>query len=111
MANTFKRLGSSRPTTTSNATLYTVPASTTTIAKSIRICNTTNTSVVARVFLVPSGGTADETTAIYWEFDIPPYSTLSDDGSHVLEAAGTIQVRTATASALNFTISGLEITA
>jgi len=110
MANTFKRLGSSRPTDTSNTTVYTTPTSTTTIIKSIRICNTTDTSVTARIFLVPSGGTADETTAIYWEFDIPPYSTLSDDGSHVLEAAGTFQVRTATASALNFTISGLEIT-
>ena len=110
MTNTFKRLGASRPSDTNNTTLYTVPTSTTTIVKSIRICNTTNTEASCRFFLVHDWWTADQTTSIYYDFDVPPYSTLSDDGSHILEAAWTIQVRTETANALTFTCSWLEIT-
>lgn len=109
MGITEKRLGASRPTDTNNATLYTVPASTTTIITAIRICNTTSSDATFRLFLVPSGGTADETTAIYYDYNIPANSTFADDGKHVLEAAGTIQVRSDTASALTFTASGVQV--
>ena len=109
MAMTEKRLGASRPADTNNATLYTVPGSTTVIATAIRVCNTTTSDATCRLFLVPSGGTADQTTAIYYDYNVPANSTLADDGKHVLEAAGTIQVRTGTASALTFTGSGMEV--
>jgi len=110
MANTYKRLGASRPVDTNNAILYTVPASTTTIMKSLRVCNNSSSNASIRVFLVPNGGTADETTCIYYDYNIPANSTLSDDGSHILEASGTIQVRTGTADVITFTASGLQIT-
>jgi hypothetical protein len=108
MSFTEKRLGASRPSDTNNATLYTASA-VTAIIKSIRICNTTTSDATCRIFLVPSGGTADQTTSIYYDFNIPANSTLSDDGFHILEASGTLQVRTGTASALTFTASGAEV--
>jgi len=110
MSMTEKRLGASRPSDTNNATLYTVPSSTTTIIVAMRVCNTTTSDVTCRVFLVPSGGTADQSTAIYYDYNIPANSTLADDGKHILETGGTLQVRSATGSALNFTASGMEIT-
>jgi hypothetical protein len=67
MSITFKRLGASRPTDTNNATAYTVPALTTTYVKSIAICNSTTSDATCRIFLTPSGGTADETTAILYD--------------------------------------------
>jgi len=110
MAMTEKRLGKARPTDTNVATLYTVPASTTTIITSIRVCNTTTSAATCRIFLGASGETADQTTAIYYDYNVPANSTLVDDGKHILEAAGTIKVRTGTASALTFIASGVQIT-
>lgn len=110
MAQTFKRLGASVPANTNNTTLYTVPADTTTIIKSIRICNNTATAATCRVFLVPSGGTADTTTCIFYDISIPGNDTKADDGSHILETGGTLQVRSGTSSSITFTASGMEIT-
>jgi len=58
---------------------------------------------------VPCGDSADTTTAIYYDFNIPANSTLSDDGYHILEASGTLQVRSGTADALCFSASGGEV--
>jgi hypothetical protein len=106
---TEKRLGASVPADTNNATLYTVPASTIAVIKSIRICNNSASDATCRVFLVPTGGTANTTTCIYYDFNVPANSTLSDDGYHVLESAGTIVVQSGTANAITFTVSGAEI--
>lgn len=103
------RLGASRPTDTSNATLYTVPASTTVVVKNIQICNTTATAATCRVFLTPSGGTADETTAILYDFNIPANQAINWELWQVLAAAATVVVRSGTASALTFTASGVTI--
>lgn len=107
MAFTELRLGASRPSDTNNATVYTTTA--VTITTAIRICNTTGTAATFRLFLVPSGGTADQTTAIYYDYNVPPNSTISDDGKHVLASGATIQFRTGTASALTCTISGYTL--
>lgn len=111
MAFTLARLGKSRPTDTNVATLYTVPASTTLEIGSITICNTTATAATCRVFIGASGETADETTAILYDYSIPPNSVIEGVGKgQVLAASGTIKVRTGTANALNFTASGGLVT-
>jgi hypothetical protein len=109
MAFTEKRLGASAPADTNNATLYTVPAATTAVMKSLRICNVTSSDATCRVFLVPSGGSAGVTNAIYYDFTVPANSTLSDDGFHVLATGGTIVVRSSVADTLTFTASGAEV--
>jgi hypothetical protein len=51
----FKILGQSSPNAVTNATLYTVPASTQSVISTINICNTTASATTCRVAAVPSG--------------------------------------------------------
>lgn len=105
---TEKQLGQGRYNNTTNNTVYTATG-VTAIIKSIRLCNTTGSAVTVRVFMVPSGGTADETTAIYYDYSIPANSTLSDDGFHVLLASGTVQFQNGTANGVTITLNGAEV--
>jgi len=106
---TPKLLGQGRYNNTTANTVYTVPASTTAIFTSIRVANTTGAEVTARIFIVPSGGTADQTTAIVYDFPVPANDYQEFIGKPIhLETGGTVQVRNGTANGLTFTISGLE---
>jgi hypothetical protein len=105
---TEKFLGQSRPSDTSNATVYTA-SGTSVVIKSMRICNTTSSDATCRIFLVPSGGTADQSTATYYDYTIPANSTLADDGYQVLEDGGSLVFRTDTANALTITACGAEV--
>ncbi len=109
-AQTPKLLGQGRYNNTTNNTLYTVPASTTAQFTSVRVCNTTATAATVRVFVTPSAGTADQTTAIVYDFNIPAndYAELIAKPI-ILGAAGTLQVQNGTANAITFTVSGLEL--
>jgi len=109
MTQTPKLLGQGRYANTTNNTVYTVPASTTAQFTSIRVANTTATAVTCRIFIVPSGGTADQTTAIVYDFNIPAndYHEFIEKPV-ILEAAGTLQFRNSTSSALTITASGLQ---
>ena len=109
MAITFKRLGAGRPTDTNNLSIYTVEASTTAHIHSITICNTTTSDATARVFLTPADDTADETTAILYDYIIPANQSFTLGIHQVLAAAGQIYVRSGTPNALTFTASGQEI--
>ena len=109
MAFAEVRLGAGRPTDTSNLTIYTVPAKTDTVIKNIQVCNTTSSAATCRVFLTPSGDTADQTTAILYDFNIPANQAINWELWQVLTASGTVVVRSDTASALTFTCSGMEI--
>jgi hypothetical protein len=59
MPTTYKVLGQSNPSATTEATLYTVPSSTQSVVSSIVICNQAATSATFRVAVRPS---ADATT-------------------------------------------------
>ena len=111
MAQTPKLLGQGRNNDTNANVEYTVPASTTAQFTSIRVCNTTGTPATVRVFVVPSGGSADQSTAITYDFEIPAkdFQELIQKPI-ILGAAGTLQVQNGTANAITFTISGLELT-
>lgn len=109
MSLTLKRLGAGRPTDTNNLSIYTVAASTTAHIHSLIICNTTTSDATARVFLTPTGGTADQTTAILYDYIVPANQSFTLAVHQILAAAGQIYVRTGTANALTFTASGEEI--
>ena len=111
MAHTEVRLGAGRPTDTNNLTIYTAPALTSVWIKSIAIANTTTSDATCRVFLTPSGGTSDQTTAILYDFTILANCSVFLNGiDQVLATGGTIVVRSSTGSALTFTASGVTIT-
>lgn len=88
--------------TTGYTTLYTVPTGTRTYVKDIDICNTTGSAIGIYVSLVPSAGSASASNAIFYNAEIPSYSTLQWCGMQILNSGDTIQVK---ASATGCTIS------
>lgn len=111
MGQTPKLLGQGRYNNTTNNDVYPVPASTTAQFTSIRVCNTTATAATCRIFITPSGGTSDQTTAIAYDFNIPAndYHEFIEKPS-ILEAGGKLVFQNSVANALTITACGLELT-
>ena len=107
MANTFKRkTGNSVGTTLT--TIYTVPASTTTVMIGGVISNVTGTDADAVV--VTSDGTND-INLIGEDTPIPANTALSFiDGKIVLETGDTVKVQGSAANQLDVHLSIMEIT-
>ena len=100
MATTSKTLFRGAATTTVGTTLYTVPASTTTVVTSIVITNTANASAS---FTLGLAGTNLATTVTVGALD-----TTVLDLKQVLVATNTI-TGGASAVTVNFHIAGVEI--
>lgn len=88
--------------TTSYVLLYKTPANTRTIVKSFDICNTTGTQTTFYISLVPAGGTAGTSNALFYNAKIPGYSTVQWCGTQVLNPGDMIYIK---ATALGCTIS------
>ena len=111
MALQEKQLGQLRPANTTAASLYSPGSNTTTIIKSIVVCNQTASSAKFRIFVDDDGTTYDETTALFFDIVIGANSTDQIDTFYAMNAsAGNLAVRTDTNSALTFTAFGVEIT-
>jgi hypothetical protein len=100
MANTAKVLFRGSATTNTATTLYTVPSATTTVVTSIVVTNTAST---AGTFTIGLGGTNFGTAV-----SIPANDSIVIDLKQVLVATNTI-TGGASATTINFHISGLEI--
>lgn len=109
MATTYKILGQAAPANTSVASLYTVPASTEAIASTITVTNVSATDTTFRLFVVPSGGTADATNALAYDAPIEANTFVAFTLGLTLGAADKIQVRTSTADAVTFQAFGSEL--
>ena len=110
MSISEKVLGQQRPTNTSNTDLYTATG-VTTVVTALHICNTTASDATCRVFYLTNAGTADETSAMLYDFNIlaNDYHSFSPEKPHIIETGGKIVVQSGTSSALTFTVSGMEI--
>jgi len=93
--------------TTSYATIYTTPANTKTFVKDIDIVNTTGAMIGIYVSIVPSGGTAGTSNALFYNTPLPLNTIVQWAGSQILDAGDTIQVK-ASATGCTITISGGE---
>lgn len=100
MATTSKALFRGAATTTVGTTLYTVPASTTTVVTNIVV---TNTAASAGTFTMALNGTALHTTT-----SIAANTTVYIDCKQTIVATNTI-TGGASATTINFHISGVEI--
>jgi hypothetical protein len=100
MATTSKALFRGAATTTVGTTLYTVPASTTTVVTNITV---TNTAASAGTFTMALNGTALHTTTA-----IAANTTIYIDCKQTIVATNTI-TGGASATTINFHISGVEI--
>lgn len=101
MADTLKQLAKGTLGTT-NATLYTTPASTTAIVKSITLANKTATDATATikfngVNIVPT-------------HTIPANDSLTLQKTDVLETTMLIEGLAGTGTAIDYYISGIEVT-
>ena len=99
MANTFKALARGAAAT-SSATLYTVPASTTTLVNNILVVNTASAAGTYSLLI--------DDVSIATTVAVPANDTVVLDIKQVMAAAKTIK-GFASAITINFHISGLEI--
>jgi hypothetical protein len=99
MANTFKKMyRGSAPTT--STTLYTVPSDTTTLLNNILVVNTTASAQTYSLSV--------ESVSMAASVSVPANDTAVLDIKQVLTASATV-AGFASASTVNFHISGLEI--
>lgn len=94
------------------ATYYTCPASNRAIVKALSFLNKAATTVTVTVYLVPSGGAADDSTIIVDAQAIAPNESwqCGQALNQVLLAAGTIQALASSAAEVTIRGSVMEIT-
>jgi len=111
MTITEKQLGQLRPADTNAASIYSPGADTTGIIKTIFVANTTGVARTFRIFLDDDGSTYDETTTLFYDVTVARNGTeIIDSFIPMNNSAGNLAVQSGTASALNFTVMGAEIT-
>lgn len=106
-------LAQSRPSDTTAASAYS--PSTNTIRAEITlivVCNTSGSAAKFRVFIDEDGTTYDESTALFWDINVPADTTVEVLDRHssywMTKSASNLAVRTDTASAFTFTVFGME---
>ena len=77
--------------TTSTSTLFTVQSGSQYTVTDIEIANTSAGSLTYSVYLVPSGGTAAASNALFGTVSIAANTTFQWKGAQVIQAGGTIQ--------------------
>lgn len=105
MADIAKRLSGPALLTASAATVYTVPASTTAILRSVHVTNETATAATFTMSI----GTDAAGKRLWTALTIPGNQAFDWSGFIVLAAAEIIQAFSGTASALTLTNSGVEV--
>lgn len=107
MAQVIKVLGQSNPTATTNTTLYTVPALTSTVCSSITICNRSATATSFRVAIRPAGAAISNEHYIYYDMLIDGNDTFVATIGITLATTDVVTVY-ATLATLSFNIYGQE---
>jgi len=109
MATTYKVLGQSNPAATTETTLYTVPASSSTVVSTIAIANQAGTAATYRIAIRPSAdaSTAEKHWIVYGATVAASDSTFLTLGV-TLATGDVIRVYASTAN-LSFNAFGSEI--
>ena len=108
MASIYKVLGQVKPATTTLTTLYTVPASTSSVASTLAVCNL-GVSTTVRVAIRPAGASLSDEHYIVYDAAISQYDTLFLTIGVTLATTDVISVYAGTAT-VAFSIYGSEIT-
>jgi hypothetical protein len=107
MATTYKVLGQSSPSATTNTTLYTVPSATSAVASTLVVCNR-GVSTSFRVAIRPAGATlADEHYIVYDNY-VNQYDSVFLTLGITLATTDVVTVY-AGAATLSFSLFGSEI--
>lgn len=103
------QLGQARPSDTNPLSIYSPANNVTGIVKMIRIVNTTGAAATYRMFHDKNGTTYDESTALEWDKSIAANSSEQIDCFVPVKSTGNLAIRSGTASALTFTVYGVEV--
>ena len=95
--------------TASAATLYTVPASTTTTVKTILLSNYTSTDRSVTLHLVPSGGSVAAGNKVLGEVTVFANTTTTIDTAIVMPTGAFLSGLASATTSINVHISGVEI--
>lgn len=108
MATTYKVLGQSNPSATTNTDLYTVPAATATVISTLAICNRSATSTTFRVAIRVAGAAISNEHYIAYDAVAPGNDTVYLTIGIALAATDVVTVY-AGAATLSFNAFGSEI--
>jgi len=109
MASAYKILGQAAPANTSNADLFTVPASHSYVVSSLVVTNTTTTAATARAFARIAGATAAASNAMLYDVSVPANSTATFSLGMTFAATDVLTIQTGTSNALTFTAFGSDV--
>ena len=108
MATTYKVLGQSAPSATTNTDLYTVPSATSAIGSTLAICNR-GVSTQFRVAVRPAGAAIANQHYIVHDNYVEQYDTVFLTLGITLAATDVVTVYAGTAN-LSFSLFGSELT-
>ena len=108
MGTVYKVLGQQNPAATTATTLYTVPASTSTIATTLNVCNLAATAATFRVAVRPAGATLANTHYLTYDTNLPANDSIAMTLGLTLATTDIITVYANTAT-VNFSIFGTEL--
>jgi hypothetical protein len=108
MATTYKVLGQSAPSATTETDLYTVPALTSAIASSIIVCNRGATQATFRVSIAVGGGATGNKDYIYYDLLIAGNDTFIATIGVTLAATDKVKVYASSAN-FSFSLYGSEV--
>jgi hypothetical protein len=108
MPTTYKVLGQSAPSATTATTLYTVPASTSTVVSTISICNRAATAGTFRISIRPAGASQANQHYIAFDSSVQANDTITLTLGITLATTDVVTVYASTAD-FSFNAYGSEI--
>lgn len=108
MATTYKVLGQSAPSATTNTDVYTVPSSTQTVVSTIAVCNRGATAATYRIAIRVAGSALSNEEYIAYDTAITANNSTMITVGVTLGAADVVTVYASNAN-LSFSLFGSEI--
>lgn len=108
MATTYRVLGQSAPSATTNTDVYTVGSGKTAVISTITVCNRSATAATYRLAVRPAGASIANQHYIAYDANVPANDTISLTLGITLAATDVVTVYGSTAN-LSFNIFGAEI--
>jgi glucose-6-phosphate dehydrogenase assembly protein OpcA len=105
---TYKVLGQSAPSATTETALYTVPASTETIVSSIVACNRGSSTATYRIYIAVNGAAAANNQYLIFDATLQAKETVALTLGVTMDATDVLRVYSSTAD-LSFNAFGTEI--
>ena len=108
MATSYKVLGQSNPSATTDTSLYTVPAATETIVSTITVSNQAATAGTYRIAVRPNGASIAKQHYLAYDVSLPGNASDTLTLGITVDATDVITVRASTAD-FSFNAFGSEI--